>query len=105
MFKRIVTGKAFLCGELTFGVLANTKSANLVPFPQDSLLIRFSPAQFFLQISAPHLTSTTPVLSSGPSLSFHLSTPKQKKGFVVTRKNLLMLNQKNVTSLRGIFNV
>lgn len=72
MFKRIVTGKAwstFLGGKLTFGASANTRSANLVPLPRDSLLIRFSPAQVFLQISALYLTSTTPVLSSGPSLS------------------------------------
>ena len=55
MFKRIVTGKAwstFLGGKLTFGASANTKSANLVPLPRDSPLIRFSPAQVFLQISA-----------------------------------------------------
>lgn len=105
----IVSRKAWsasLCGKLTLGALADTRSAHFVHLPQDSLPILFSPAHFSLQISAPLLTSChSRSVGSGPSLWFHVSIPKQKKGLVLTGKNLLMLTQKDFTALRGTFNV
>lgn len=103
MFKRIATGKAwstFLGGKLTFGASANTKSANLVLSPYQVLSSPGFPSDF---CSVSHLHHSCSLIWAFSF--FHLSILKQKKGFVVTGKNLLMLNQKDFTSLTGIFNV
>lgn len=89
--KRAVSGEAWaacLCGELTFGVLAYSKSPT---FPSRCLLL-----------SSPF---TIAVLSA-LGLLFGSACPSQsrRKGFDA-EKSPLMLNQEDLTFLRGIFNV
>lgn len=87
-------GKAVLCGELVFGALTLTKSPNFLPLPSGLSPHQVLSGPFFLQISAPLLTlHHSCSVSSGPSVWLHTSIPKQKKGLVLTGKNLLMLNQ------------
>lgn len=109
-FKRAMRGKArpaLLGSEVPFGALTCTRSPLFLPPFPSGLATSASLCPIFPWRPQPLSSLRTLPILSALGLGFGSARPplRQKKGLLLTGKNLLMLNQEDFTFLSGIFNV